>query len=124
MAGLGVRTAEFRLLAGEELIRRYEAAVLYEPPPYCCHFCSRCGSPLPDPHPEGDWFEIPAGLLDDDPGIRLDKHILVELLPAWDRITDDLPRLTLRDLARARYGRELPDDFVLRTHYDPEAPRS
>lgn len=117
MAGLGVRTGQFRLIAGRELIRSYGAPLLYGPPPYRTHFCARCGSPVPDPEPEGDWFEIPAGALDDDPGLRPDKHILVELLPAWDRITDGLPQLTLPDLLRHR-GVEVPADFRVRTHYD------
>lgn len=118
MAALGIRTSDYRMLAGEELIRVYEAPILNEPPAYRCHFCSRCGSPVPDPHPAGDWFEIPAGLLDGDPGIRPDKHIFVELLPAWDRIDDDLPQLTVRELARQRLGIELPEDFRIRTHHD------
>jgi len=117
MTGLGVRTDQFRLLAGRELIRSYAAPLLYEPPPYRTYFCSRCGSPVPDQDPPGDWFEIPAGLLDDDPGIRPDRHILGELMPAWDRITDGLPQLSLPELLRHR-GVEPPKDFRLRTHYD------
>ena len=68
-------------------------------PPYRASFCRRCGSPVPDPPPDSEWFEIPAGLLDGDPGLRPDKHILVELRAPWYEITDSLPRF---DRARLR----------------------
>src|SRR5437867_12620161 len=69
VAGLGVRTEDFRLLAGQELITTYEAPILERPPPYRTSFCSRCGSPVPNPEPGSAWFEVPAGLLDGDPGL-------------------------------------------------------
>ncbi|MGH3056577.1 MAG: GFA family protein [Gaiellaceae bacterium] len=92
VAGLGVRTADFRLLQGRELIATYDAPILESPPPYRTSFCSRCGSPVPNPTPNAEWFEIPAGLLDDDPQIRPDKHIFVELKAPWVEITDGLPQ--------------------------------
>ena len=47
-------------------------------------------------------MEIAAGLLDDSPEIKPDKHIFVELTPQWDKIPDDLPQLTLEELTRFR----------------------
>lgn len=102
VAFLGVRTRDFRLLAGAELIRRYEAPLRERPPPYRVAFCGRCGSPVPDPPPGADWFEIPAGLLDDDPGLRPDKHIFVECGSPWFTIADTLPRYTGAEIARLR----------------------
>jgi hypothetical protein len=90
---VGVRSEHFRLLEGKELIRRYEAPILERPPAYRSTFCSRCGSPVPDPDPGEDFFEVPAGVLDDDPGLRPDKHIFVELKPDWLVISDALPQL-------------------------------
>lgn len=104
LPAIGVLTRHYRVLTGESLIHSFEAPILHEPPAYRTCFCSVCGSPVPDPAPAGDWFEIPAGLFDDDPGIRPDKHIFVELLPAWDRITDGLRQLTLPELLRERAG--------------------
>jgi hypothetical protein len=92
-AMVGVRSEHFRLLEGKELIRRYEAPILERPPAYRSTFCSRCGSPVPDPDPGEDFFEVPAGVLDDDPGLRPDKHIFVELKPDWLVIGDALPQL-------------------------------
>jgi len=106
-AGLGVHAADFRLLQGRELIARYEAPILRNPPPYRVSFCRRCGSPVPDPPPGASWFEIPAGLLDGDAGVRPDRHIFVEHQAPWFESHDELPRLTMQELGewRRRFGR-------------------
>jgi hypothetical protein len=101
-AGLGVRVDDFRLLSGRELIRSYEAPVLEHPPAYRVAFCSRCGSPVPDPPAGATWLEIPAGVLDDDPGLRPDKHIFVEIKSAWFPISDSLPQMTKVQLVELR----------------------
>jgi hypothetical protein len=111
-----VRTQDYRLLTGRELIRSYAAPILYRPPPYRSAFCSVCGSPVPDPSPADEFLEIPAGTLDDDPGIRPDKHIFVELMPAWDRLHDNLPAYTLPALYKLRTGNDLPPEFAMRVH--------
>lgn len=102
VAGLGVRVQDFRLLSGGELIETYEAPVRERAPGYRAAFCSRCGSPAPRPAEGASWFEIPAGLLDDDPGLRPDKHIFVELASSWLAISDSLPRLTKAELIELR----------------------
>jgi len=91
-SGLYVRVEDFRLVEGKELITNYEAPILREPPAYRASFCSRCGSPVPNPAASSGLVEIPAGLLDDDPTIKPDKHIFVELKSRWFEITDDLPQ--------------------------------
>ncbi|HUA34347.1 MAG TPA: GFA family protein [Candidatus Binataceae bacterium] len=101
-AGLGVLSADFRLLEGRELIAVYEAPILREPPPYRSAFCSRCGSQVPNPQPGQEWFEIPAGLLDDDPGTKPDKHIFVEFNAPWFAIADDLPQFDMPRLRELR----------------------
>ena len=113
---LGVLADDYTVLSGKEHVTTYEAPILKFPPPFHSYFCSNCGSPLPRPDPEG-WFEIPAGLFDDDPEARPDKHIFVELIAPWDRIEDDLPKYTLRELVRDRRGEELPEDYELVTHH-------
>ena len=102
MAGIGVRTADFRLLSGRELIRRFDLPVRDEPPPYSRVFCSRCGCVVPEPDPEGEVFEIAAGLLDGDPGMRPQRHIMVEHKAPWTEIKDGLPELDLQALLRLR----------------------
>jgi hypothetical protein len=114
-----VNARDYRLLTGRELISSYAAPILYRPPAYVASFCSVCGSPVPDPAPATESFEIPAGSLDGDPGIRPDKHIFVELMPAWDELRDDLPAYTLPELHKLRTGEELPPGFEMQRHAGP-----
>jgi hypothetical protein len=118
MPSITVLTDGYRMTQGEEHISIYEAPILYGPPAYHSTFCSGCGSPVPDPHPAENKLEIPAGLLDEDPGLKPDKHIFIELIPAWDKVSDHLPQYDLKRLSRERQGIELPEDFKIRTHDD------
>jgi len=106
-AFVGVEAADYRLLAGAELIASWDAPLLHAPPAYRSSFCRRCGSPVPNPEPGAGWFEIPAGLLDGDPQLAPDKHIFVELRAPWFAIEDALPRFTAAELAawRRQHGR-------------------
>jgi hypothetical protein len=38
-------------------------------------------------------LDVPVGSLDDDPGLRPERHIYVEAKSAWFAIHDDLPQL-------------------------------
>ena len=60
MAGIGVRTGEFRFVCGQELIRRDEAPIVEAPPAYRVSFSGRCGSCVPDPTHGAQWFEVAA----------------------------------------------------------------
>ena len=108
-AGLLVQGNDFRLTEGKELIKTFEAPIVEGQPPYHRCFCDRCGCPVPSPAHGGTWF-VQAGLLDDDPQVRPDKHIYVELKAPWDTITDHLPQMTKQQIrahrARASQARE------------------
>ena len=54
-------------------------------------------------------LEIPAGLLDDDPGMKPDKHIFIEVKSPWYEITDDLPQLDLPGLVALRTKTKTPE---------------
>ncbi len=112
-SGLYVRLEDFRLVAGTDLITNYEAPILREPPAYRASFCSGCGSPVPNPSPaqkqSGGLLEIPAGLLDDDPGMKPDKHIFIEVKSPWFEITDHLPQLDLPGLIALRANMKMPE---------------
>ncbi len=82
--------ANFRWLAGEPLVTEYVAPVRDTPPGYSRTFCRVCGGPLPTSR--DDVVIIPAGTLDDDPGLRPQGHIFVECKAPWFEITDTLPR--------------------------------
>jgi hypothetical protein len=92
------------LLSGRALLKAFEAPILESPPAYRVCFCRNCGSPAPDPDGDSEWLEIPAGLLDDDPQLRPDKHIFVEIKSQWFAITDDLPQLDKKALLKHRQG--------------------
>ena len=94
------------MLSGAELIRTYEAPIRERAPAYGVAFCSQCGSPVPNPPAGATWIEIPAGLLDGDPGLRPDKHIFVESKSPWYPISDSLPQLTKRKLSALRRSEE------------------
>jgi hypothetical protein len=102
LAGVGVRAQDFHLLSGKDLISTYDAPILRSPPAYRVSFCSRCSSPVPNPEPNSEWCEIPAGLLDGDPELKPDKHIFVEHRAPWFEIADKLPQYDLPALLELR----------------------
>lgn len=77
----------FRLTAGHDNIVRYEAT-----PGWFRPFCKTCGSTVPDGVPWKGRVGMPAGPLDDDPGIVPRSHIFVASKAPWFEITDDIPR--------------------------------
>jgi hypothetical protein len=93
---VAARASRFRWIRGEELLTRYEAPLLREPPPLRRAFCRVCGSPMPVPLEGTDYLVLLAGVLDDDPGARPFRHIFVGQKAAWDAIADDLPRFEER----------------------------
>jgi hypothetical protein len=62
---------------------------------------------LPNPTQSGSWY-VPAGLLDDDPKIKPDKHIYVEFKAPWDTITDQLPQMTKQQIRAHRARASAP----------------
>ncbi len=55
-------------------------------------FCRHCGSPLPSMNAEKTMWFVPAGLLDEDPGVPVRGHIWTSSKPSWDVIGDDAPQ--------------------------------
>lgn len=92
LAELLVEHAGFRWLRGESEIRTYEAPVRERPPGYRRDFCATCGSAVPIVHAARGLVILPAGALDEDPGVRPMRHIFVDVKAAWFQITDDLPQ--------------------------------
>jgi hypothetical protein len=76
----------FRWVQGDEHIRIFESS---EGCIRC--FCEHCGSPLPVVRQGLENALIPAGTLDDDPGIRPSIHIFASSRAPWEKITDGLP---------------------------------
>lgn len=82
-----VPAPDFQWIAGADLRRRH---VL--PSGWRTTFCGECGSPLPQALPGTEAYWVPAGLLDDDPGLRIAGHIHVASKAPWDEIPGDAPR--------------------------------
>ena len=95
-ASFAARQKDVQILRGTDLIATYEAPIVESPPAYRTSFCRRCGSPVPDPNPGRGWFKIDAGVLDDDLGMKPQRHIHVDRKAPWFEITDDLPRFEKR----------------------------
>jgi hypothetical protein len=103
-----VKREDFQLVQGHDLIKTFEAPVRGTPPAYCTNFCGRCGSPVPNPSNDSPCVDVPAGLLDDDPQIRPDRHIFVDAKSSWFTISGDLPQLdraALMSLRKAQLQR-------------------
>ena len=84
---VGVKTSDFRWVKGEDLVARYRSSPGLER-----GFCRTCGSNLPVPDAAGEMFFLPAGTLDDDPGVRPAAHIFVASKAPWVVIEDDCPQ--------------------------------
>ena len=86
-SGSPVPSANFKLIKGGDLIQAYESS-----PGTRRAFCRVCGSRAPSESDGGELYFIPAGLLDDDPGVKPALHIFVGSKAPWWEITDDLPQ--------------------------------
>ena len=77
---------DFKWQSGEDKIARYESS-----PGFIRAFCSDCGSVVPENFLD-EGVSIPAGVLNEDPGLRPDSHIFVGVKAPWYEITGDLPQ--------------------------------
>jgi hypothetical protein len=77
----------FRWLEGESHVVGYLSS-----PGNSRAFCRVCGSRLPVLEDEGSHVIVPAGALDDDPGVRPVVHIHTGSKAPWFEITDALPQ--------------------------------
>jgi len=96
-ANAGVAKEDFRLVAGEDLLRGFESS-----PKKFRWLCSRCGSPIYSVIPaDPNTVRIRLGTLDGDPGIRPGFHVFVGSKAPWHEITDELPRFDERPARRS-----------------------
>ena len=82
-----VPRAQFRLLQGEELLKRYSSS----PGKQRC-FCERCGSPIYSCNERTPGVvRVRAGTLDGDLDTRLQAHFFTAHKANWFEIGDGLP---------------------------------
>ena len=79
-AFLFVKPDQFQWQTGSEQVQRYE---LPEAEFYASCFCRECGSSLPWELQGGGSIAIPAGSLDDDPGMRPQRNIFHDSRACW-----------------------------------------
>jgi hypothetical protein len=56
---------------------------------YRSDFCSKCGSPLPNPIRGGTAYWIPAGLLEDNANFEIAAHLHVGSKATWDAVASN-----------------------------------
>lgn len=82
--------ASFCWSSGEALIRTYITASGYD-----TAFCEACGSPVRK-FRDGKVYFVPAGTLDDDPGVKPLFHAFVGYKAPWFEIDSNPPRYSGR----------------------------
>jgi hypothetical protein len=82
--GLIVATDKFRWIAGEPLITKWARATGFR-----SHFCSHCGSPVPNPLRDTGYVWVPSGLLDGDGPLEVGFQLYVDSRASWDKAPGD-----------------------------------
>ena len=79
-----VHESEFSWTAGEDKITRYKMK-----DGFTSHFCSVCGSPVPNRLRDTDKIWVPAGLLPGDIDFRIVAHIYTGSKASWETVLHD-----------------------------------
>lgn len=83
-----VRATDFKLIAGENYLKFFESS-----PDSHRGFCGNCGSPIYGRFGENPkYFNIALGIIDGDPGVKIEQHAFVGSKGSWYEIEDDLPQ--------------------------------
>ena len=88
-AAILIDPKQFEWLSGEDQLGRFEHP---EAKHFATSFCKQCGSSLPWLAKTGRAVVIPAGSLDDDPGIRPSQNIFWDSRAAWREAVETLPQ--------------------------------
>ena len=80
---------QFEWLSGEDQVGRFEHP---EAKHFATCFCKKCGSSLPWQSQSGTAVIIPAGTLDEDPGIKPTQNIFWKDRAAWREAVEALPQ--------------------------------
>lgn len=88
-ANLFVPPSQFQWLQGEEQVGRFEHS---DAKYFATCFCKNCGSSLPWAVKGGKNVVVPAGTLDDEPGIYPQQNIFWGSKPEWVKSPDELPK--------------------------------
>lgn len=76
-----VGARNFRWLSGQEHISSWVKDTGFR-----SDFCSKCGSPVPNPLRSTPYYWVPAGLFEDDVQLTISAHFFVGSKAQWDVI--------------------------------------
>jgi hypothetical protein len=106
--GLIARADRFRWIAGESSIGKWQRSTGFR-----SYFCTRCGSPVPNPLRDTGYAWVPSGLIDDPEPLAIGTQLYAEsrapwaILPEGVRRFDTAPALLeLIDMLHSRGGEE------------------
>ena len=88
-ASIFLRETQLQWTSGEELVKRRE---LPEAKYYCTGWCNECGSALPWKTRNGKYYLVPAGALDEDPGVEPTRNVHWGSRAQWFKETTELPK--------------------------------
>ncbi|SCC93569.1 conserved hypothetical protein [Thiomonas sp. X19] len=71
----------FRWFAGQEYISTWVKDTGFR-----SDFCSKCGSPVPNPLRSAPYYWVPVGLLDEEGQLAIAAHLFVGSKASWDVI--------------------------------------
>jgi hypothetical protein len=77
--GMIVAADKFRWLTGEPLITTWARTTGFR-----SHFCSRCGSPVPNPLRDTGFIWVPSGLLEGDGPLEIGAQLYLGSTASWD----------------------------------------
>ncbi|MDP2031076.1 MAG: GFA family protein [Thiobacillus sp.] len=78
-AALIVLSENFQWVCGQDRITSYVNDTGYR-----SDFCSKCGSPLPNPLGDRAEYWVPVGLLEDNASLQITAHLHVGSKASWD----------------------------------------
>ena len=84
-----VPQAQFQWLAGESLVKRFDLPGAKR---FAVWFCPQCGTRMPHKIKSTENMLIPAGVLDDDPGMRPQNSIFWKSRAAWYVPPQEIPK--------------------------------
>ncbi len=77
-----IKAADLSWTAGQDLVTSY-----VNPTGFRSDFCSRCGSPVPNPLRSTSYYWVPAGLFDDEAKLEIGAQLYVDSKAPWDDIS-------------------------------------
>ena len=83
-----MRPSSVTWTAGEQHLTRYKVP---DAKRFATVFCSLCGSLMPRVAPDNSVAVIPAGTLDNDPGVKPDARIFLDSKTDWSCAGDAIP---------------------------------